>query len=99
MSETRRESIRLLNPALDKLNLSPATLINIYMVGRVSGTRSSISRLYTSRNTRGGYFYYKSPLIAGVTSYKRPGPRYPADLWRRHNYTYNSRLLAISDWR
>jgi hypothetical protein len=69
------------------------------MAGRVSGTRLFISRLYISRNTWGGYFYRESPLIAGVTLYKRLGPRYPADLWRRYNRVYGLRLLAILDWR
>jgi hypothetical protein len=79
MSETRREFIRSLNPALNKFDLSPVTLINVYVAGRVSGTRSSILRLYISRNIRGNYFYRESPLIAGVTLYKKPGSRYPAD--------------------
>jgi hypothetical protein len=79
MLETRREFIHPLNPALDKLDLSPATLTDIYMAGHVSGTRLFISRLYTSRNTRGNYLYYESSLVAGVTLYKRPGPRYLAD--------------------
>jgi hypothetical protein len=99
MSETQRESIHPLNPALDRFDLSPATLTDIYVAGRVSGIRSFISRLYISRNIRGDYFYRESPSAAGVTLYKKLGPRYSADSWRRRDRVYDLRLLIILDWR
>jgi hypothetical protein len=97
VSETRREFIRLLNPALNKFDLSSATITDTYIINRVFSIRSFISRLYIFRNTRGDYFCRESPLITDVTLYKRLGLRYSADLWRRRNYIYNLRLLIISD--
>ena len=68
---TRREPIYLLTLIRSILSPSPAISIDVYMIGRVSDTRLSISQLYTGQSIRVDCPYCISPPAAGVASYRR----------------------------